>query len=241
MANANENVKPVTQIEDLPDPQVSDPQVGQAYEPASEPSVTLEAVEALLDKKFQSMKDTRLGKMEAKLTDMESAFAEVRKLTSAGMSSEEAQAKVLGEKRIQDLESQIQALQTGKEIPAQSPGGEKAVSWKERQASILSEHGIAADDPRNIELLRNSSTQEEYVKSLEQKINDWSFADTKKPQPSGDTVAQTVPSVPAGDGSYTPEKYKADMLAAIGDKNKIKAIKAAARKDGVDVDNIGFV
>jgi hypothetical protein len=71
-------------------------------------------------------------------------------------------------------------------------------------------------------------------------VQEWSFTDETKPQPSGTTVAQVVPTVPAGDGSYTAEKYKTDMLAAVGKPDEVRRIKEAARKDGVDVDNIGF-
>lgn len=241
MANANENVNPEPMTEDLPEPQITGKPAGQSYEPASGSSVTLEAVEQMLDRKLQSIKDTRLGKMEAKLSDLEGAFAAVQQLKAAGMSDAQAQSKVLGEKRIQDLESEIQSLKTGKEVPVASPGG-GAQNWKNRQASILSEAGIKSDDPRVIEMLRkeNFQSHDAYLDALTKRANDWSFADAKKPQPSPSTIAQTVPAVVAGDGSYTKEKYAEDMLANRGNKTKLAEIKAKAQADGVDVNNIGF-
>lgn len=244
MANDNENVKPEAQISDVPTPEISAPPAGQAYDPASSSGVTLEAVEQMLDRKFQSMKDTRLGKMEAKLSDMESAFAAVQQLKKAGMTDAEAQSKVLGEKRIQDLESEIQAMKSGgKEVVAESPGGGKQF-LTEKQASILSNVGLSAKDPRFVQFLRDNpkfKSNEEYFDALDKQALVWQSEDAAKPVPSGSTVAQTIPSVPAGDGTYTPNKYKEDMLAAIGKPAEVKRIKAKAKADGVDVDNISFV
>lgn len=243
MANANEIVNPEPKIEEQPTPQISGKPAGQAYEPASGSGVTLEAVEQLLDRKLQSIKDTRLGKMEAKLTDLEGAFAAVQQLKAAGMSDADAQSKVLGEKRIQDLESQIQSLKSGKEVPATSPGGGKQL-LTETQAKILSSVGLTAKDPRFTQFLRDNptfSSNEEYFAALDRQALVWQAEDVRKPQPGPMSVAQTVSSVPAGDGSYTKEKYKADMLAARGKPDELRRVKEAARKDGVDVDNIGFV
>ena len=75
---------------------------------------------------------------------------------------------------------------------------------------------------------------------LEEQTFAWKQADANKPVPGPGTVAQITPSVPAGDGTYTAEKYKTDMLAAQGKPSELRRIKDQARKDGVKVDNIGF-
>ena len=245
MAKDTDVVNPETKIEaEVPTPQISETPAGQPLDPASDSGVTLEAVEQLLDKKFQSMKDTRLGKMEAKLTDMEGAFAAVQQLKASdpSMTDAEAQSKVLGEKRIQDLEAEIRTMREGKEVIAPLPGGDKQL-LTEKQASILDGVGLKASDPRFTQFLRDNpkfKTNEEYFEALDKQAITWQSDDAKKPQPSGTTVAQVVPAVPAGDGSYTAEKYKTDMLAAQGKPSEVRRIKAAAKADGVDVDNIGF-
>ncbi len=239
MANEKENVNPEPKIEgELPEPQISGTPAGQALAQAGDSSVTLEAVEQLLDKKFQSMKDTRLGKMEAKLTDMESAFAEVQKLTSGGMPNDEAQAKVLGEKRLQDVESELQAWKTGKEVSGVSAGVD-AQGWKERRASILSDAKIEGSDPRFIEFMKQSFTSHDDMnEKLFEITEEWSFADETKPVPSASTVAQIIPSIPAGDGSYTTEKYVEAIIAARGNKGKLSEIRAKAKADGLEIDRI---
>lgn len=242
MANENENVNPEPKIEEQPTPKISGDPAGQAYAQAGDSGVTLEAVEQLLDKKFQSMKDTRLGKLETKLSDMESAFAAVQQLKDAGMSDAEAQSKVLGEKRIQDLEIEIQALKSGKEVATSSAGAGEKKLLTEKQASILSNANLKTDDPRLVEFLRDNvfPSNEVYLEALDAKALEWQQQDAKKPQPSSSTVAQPVSTVPAGSGDYTAEKYKEDMLAARGKPSELKKIKAKAKADGVDVDNIGF-
>ena len=115
--------------------------------------------------------------------------------------------------------------------------------WTERQASILNEAGIDKTDRRLADLLksRTFSNHDEYIAELEKQAFQWKQDDAKKPQPTTATVAPTAPSIPVGDGSYNKEKYAQDMLAARGNPNELRRIKEAARADGVDVDNIGFV
>ena len=60
----------------------------------------------------------------------------------------------------------------------------------------------------------------------------------QQPTPSAaSAAAKGGSSVPATDAT---EQYKTDMIAARGRPGEIKAIKAQAIKDGVDVNNIGF-
>ena len=239
MANEKENVNPASQTEDLPEPQISEPQAGQSFAQAGDSSVTLKAVEELLDRKFQSMKDTRLGKMETKLDDLEGAVRKYEDLQAQGLSKDQALNQMQGDKELGDIKSQLASLLEGKAPEASAGAG--SLGWKERRASILSEAGIEGNDPRFVDFMKQKfSSYDDMNEQLFKQAEGWSFTDEQKPKPSASTVAQIVPSVPSGDGTYTEEKYKTDMLAASGDKNKLKAIKAAARADGVDVDNIGF-
>ena len=244
MANANENVNPTPQNEGaLPEPQISGEQAGQAYEPASGSSDVLKSflespeLKEYIGNQVKSQQDVRLGKYGTRLENLEDAITQYE-AEKGGTVDAKALSALQGVQRNKDLVARLEALEGGK-VPDVSPGG-GAKDWKDQQASILSKHEIDVNDPRNLELIRNSASQEEYVKSLESTAGEWSFTDTKKPKPSASTVAGTVPNIPSGDGSYTADKYAEDMNKARGNRTEIQRIKAAARADGVDVDNIGF-
>jgi len=239
MAEANESVNPALTIESLPDSQIASKPAGQPYEQAGESSVTLKAVEELIQKQFQSLKDTRLGKMESQLNDLEGAVAKYEALQSQGLSKDQALNQMQGDRELQDIKAKLDSVLGGNKAVPSPGGGEK--SWGERQQAILDNAGIDKNDSRIVELLRTSKSKQGFLADLEAKTFEWKQSDVNKPQPSASTVASTIPSVPSGDGSYTVDKYKTDMLAAQGKPDEVKRIKAAARADGVPVDNIAFI
>ena len=239
MANANESVNPELTIESLPDSQIASKPAGQPYEQAGESSVTLKAVEELIQKQFQSLKDSRLGKMESQLNDLEGAVRKYEALQSQGLSKDQALNQMQGERELQDIKAKLDSvLGDNKAVPSTGVG-EK--SWGEKQQAILDNAGIDKNDSRIVELLRASKSKQGFLAELEEKSFAWKQADVNKPKPSASTVAQTIPSVPSGDGSYTADKYTSDMLAAQGKPSELQRIKAKARADGVPVDNIGFI
>jgi len=239
MAEANESVNPALTIESLPDSQIASKPAGQPYEQAGESSVTLKAVEELIQKQFQSLKDTRLGKMESQLNDLEGAVAKYEALQSQGLSKDQALNQMQGDRELQDIKAKLDSVLGGNKAVPSTGVGEK--SWGERQQAILDNAGIDKNDSRIVELLRTSKSKQGFLADLEAKTFEWKQSDVNKPQPSASTVASTIPSVPSGDGSYTVDKYKTDMLAAQGKPDEVKRIKAAARADGVPVDNIAFI
>lgn len=246
MANAKDNVEPTPQIESNPSPQISGDQGGQSFEQAGGKSVDFSAFldspefDAYIEKKVQSKQDVRFGKYGTRLDSLEGALSKYDSLIASGMSKDQATEKMRADQELADLKAAVQELGGSLSRPSAGTGGKP---WTETQASILAESGIQKDDRRLTDLLRENTfaSHEEYLKVLEAKTFEWKQADAKKPQPTSATVASTAPGVPVGSGEYTPEKYKNDMLAARGKPNELKRIKAAARADGVDVDNIGFV
>ena len=246
MAKDTEIVNPDARIEDLPEPQISAPPAGQTFDPAKGSGVTLSEVlespelQEYIKKTVKSQQDTRLGKYGTRLDNLEGAIEKYESLQMQGLSKDQALNQMQGDQELQDVKDQLAQILSGN-VTAPSPGGGEA-SGREQEATILKNEGIAIDDPRVVELLRTQeySSKDEYLKDLKEKAFGWRQADAKKPQPSATTVAQTIPSIPVGDGTYTAEKYVEDMLAARGKPEEIKRIKAAARADGVDVDNIGF-
>ena len=237
MANDGNQVEPTPQIESNPSPQISGDQGGQGLSQAGGQSADLSEIKDYIQKEIQSLKDVRFGKHETRLDSLEGALSKYESLVAGGMSKEQATDRMRLDQKLADLEQAIQG-----QAPSQASAGTGVKPWTERQASILSEASIPKDDRRLTDLLKENTfaNHEEYLKVLEAKAFEWKQADAHKPQPSPGTVAQTAPSLPVGDGTYTKDKYKTDMLAARGKPNELKRIKAAAKADGVDVDNIGF-
>ena len=186
------------------------------------------------------LKDTRLGKMESKLTDLEGAIAKYDNLIDSGMSKPQALAQMQGDKQIEDLVSEVASLKSGN-VDVPSPGGGEQ-TWENQEATILERDGISKEDDRLFELLKSNTyaSHDEYVKDLNEKAFTWRQEDAKKPVPSDSTIAQIIPSVPTGDGKYSEETYKEAVVAARGKPEEITKIRDQALADGVDVYNISF-
>ncbi len=215
MANEKENVNPEPKIEgELPEPQISGTPAGQALAQAGDSSVTLEAIEKLIKREVQSVKDTRFGKHETRLDKLESPESTVERyeaLQAQGLSKDQALNQMQGDKELGDIKSQLASLLEGK-VPAVS-AGVGAQDWKERRASILSDAKIEGSDPRFIEFMKGEySSYDDMNEKLFTRAEEWSFADETKPKPSAATVAQTVPAVVAQDGKF--DEYSDDQLAA---------------------------
>ena len=64
----------------------------------------------------------------------------------------------------------------------------------------------------------------------------------EKPEPSSSTIGQMINSVPiVEDDKWAKREYAEEMLNAVGNPDKLRAIKKKYREQGVDVDRIGFV
>ena len=240
MAKDTDVVNPEPTIEEQPTPQIEGAPAGQPLDPASGSEVTLESFRDMVREEMQSVKDTRIGKSETRLDNLESAIAQYE-AEKGGTVDVPALSKLQGVQRETELLERLEALEGGNVVTPSAGAGRELLT--EKQASILSGVGLTASDPRFTQFLRDNpkfKTNEEYFETLDKQAIAWQSDDANKPQPSGTSVAQVVPAVPSGDGSYTAEKYKTDMLAAQGKPSEVRRIKEAARKDGVDVDNIGF-
>ena len=210
MAKDTDVVNPAPTIEDLPDTQIAGTPAGQPLDQAASSAVTLEEVEKLIQKQFQSMKDTRLGKMETQIGDMEGAIAKYEAL-KGGTVDPKALGKLQSDQENQDLKARLEILESGNVVAPSAGAGEP--SWAEKQATILDKAGIDKNDPRIAELLRTSESKQDFVVSLEEQTFAWKQEDAKKPQPSLGTVAQIIPSVVAEKGAL--DAYNDEQL---GDK-----------------------
>jgi len=237
MAKDTEAVKSPETIDELPDSPIASAPAGQPLDQAGDSAATLESMRGMIREEMQSIKDTRIGKSETRLDNLESAIAQYE-AEKGGTVDPKALSKLQGVQREKELLERILALEGGNKPEVSAGAG--ATDWAGKQASILDNAGIPKDDPRIVELLRTASDKQDFVTKLEEQTFAWKQADANKPQPSAGTVAQNIPSVPTGSGDYTVDKYTEDMLAARGNKAKLQRIKAAAKADGVEVDNIGF-
>ena len=244
MANDHDPVAQTPTIESLPDSPIAGQSAGQDSNQASASSVDFKKLfespefDEFIEKKVQSKQDKRLGQYGTKIESLEEAISQYVSLTGSTVNAE-ALNKMQEKQSLADMRAELEALKGGTMVAPSAGAGEK--SWAEKQQAILDNAGIDKNDPRIVELLRASGSKQEFIANLEEKSFAWKKADVSKPQPSAGTVAQTIPSVPSGDGTYTKDKYKTDMLAARGKPNELARIKAAAKADGVDVDNIGFI
>ena len=216
MAKDTESVKPVSQIDDLPDQSVSETPVGQPLDQAGTSAVNLKALlespefEEFIDKKVQSKQDKRLGQYGTKLENLEAAIAQYE-AEKGGTVDTTALSKLQITQRNKELLERVQVLESGNVAVPSAGAGEK--SWGERQQAILDNAGIDKSDPRIVELLRASKSKQEFIAELEEQSFAWKQADVNKPQPSPSTVAQVTPSVIPHEGAYK------DMSSdALGDK-----------------------
>lgn len=248
MSDKTKDVVDASESEGMPTPEFSQP-LPQDSPGADDALVNTlierltPAMQEIVKKAAQSEKDKGIAKASkdasdalAGVNDMR-AFYDKMKAYTERYGSEDA--ALLEMERDAKIDQAIRSQNSG-----QISVGAERKPWTERQAEILKEARLEPNDARMAEWLRESgkfANEDAYIESLAKKAFEWSQSDAKKPVPSAGSVAQITPSVPSGDGKYTAEKYKENMLAAVGDKKKIEAIKAAAKADGVDVDNIGFV
>jgi len=235
MTNVTENVADVTQIEETPDPQISETPVEQSLGQVKDEFVTLSEVKKLL----QSEKDVRFGKYGTRLDNLEDAIDKYEALRG-GEVDKKVLSKMVGEQDLADIKQELADMRSGDS--GDIPAGAGVQPWGVRQDELLESAGLKKTDPRAVELAKSKPnwTVDEWLSELNDKSLEWRNADLNKPQPSSASVAQTTASIPSGSGEYTAASYGEAMLAASGNKAELNRIKARARADGVDVDNIGF-
>ena len=240
MAKDTEAVNLDSQTEgELPKPQISEQPAGQPLDQAGDSSANLESLRAMVREELQSVKDTRIGKSETRLDNLEAAIAQYE-AEKGGTVDKSALSKLQGVQREKELLARLEILEGGN-VAASSPGGGEQ-TWENQEATILERDGISKEDPRLFELLKSNTyaSHDEYVKDLNEKAFTWRQEDAKKPVPSDSTIAQIIPSVPTGDGKYSEVTYKEAVVAARGKPEEITKIRDQALADGVDVYNISF-
>ncbi len=180
---------------------------------------------------FQSLKDTRIAKLESAQEETSTRLDQYEKYRESGLTP--AQAK--RELAVDEL------LANRKPQPVQQPvnSGLTAVEAQALASSLTSGLLPEAQQAVLTQVGQNAFPNQE---ALNKFVVKQSAAVASKPvatpASSSSPSAQSTAS-PAGSEELTT-KYSKDMIAARGKPGEIRAIKDQARKDGVDVDNIGF-
>jgi len=104
-------------------------------------------------------------------------------------------------------------------------------------AEVVKEYGLDENDAEVIDIYRRYSDPNEQEKAALRLAA--SRARKENPSVSASPTIQGRPNAPAGIEQLTKE-YQKNMIAAAGNKAKVKELKDAARKAGVPVDSIVF-
>ena len=138
MANVPEVVNQPSTIDELPD-SIAEVTAGQPLDPASGSADTLESLRGMIREEMQSVKDTRIGKSETRLDNLESAIAQYE-AEKGGTVDVPALSKLQGVQREKELLERISALEGGNK-PKESTGV-GSEDWAGKQASVLENAGI---------------------------------------------------------------------------------------------------
>ncbi len=200
------------------------PQTSMSNSPSVE-DLTAKLLEALTPKldelitrKVQSTKDKRFSKIEGGIGDIQQILAEAKELKGKGLNDDQVEDKMLLRRLVESLS-----------VTAEAPGQAQPVVG-DHARKILSDAGIAENDPDAVELARKS-----YASEAERVTAFASLAiqRTRKPQPNPAQVVQTAPAnVPNVD--LAAEHLK-EIIAAKGDLRAIVEIDKKYRRLGLQV------
>ncbi len=197
-----------------------------------------------LDDETRSNKDRAVKKTNERLDEFEerfqSTFDRVYSLMEQHGISKEA---ALGVVKQQDEEAETKAyireiretLKSGV-LPTSASSGSGVPSGG-KVAEVVKEFGIDENDADVIDIYRRHSDPNEQEKAALRLAA--SRARKENPSISASPTIQGRPNAPAGIEQLTKE-YQKNMIAAAGNKARIKELKEAARKAGVPVDSIVF-
>ena len=197
-----------------------------------------------LDDETRSNKDRAVKKTNERLDEFEerfqSTFDRVYSLMEQHGISKEA---ALGVVKQQDEEAETKAyireiretLKSGA-LPTSATSGNGVPSGG-KVAEVVKEFGLDENDAEVIDVYRRYSNPDEQEKAVLRLAA--SRARKENPSVSASPTIQGRPNAPAGIEQLTKE-YQKNMIAAAGNKARIKELKEAARKAGVPVDSIVF-
>jgi hypothetical protein len=218
--------------EGLPIPKLETPS------PVSSPSSSVD-IEAIADKVAEKIqRDLRMAQSKkdknAELVKKTYGINDLSELEEMGV---EIPEKVKWEYRLRNLEgSRTQPEST---VKTPSPGSGAALTAQD-VSQIITDLQLDANDPQVIEGLRGTYRSRDHFESHMTKL---ALGRATKQPPS--LSAAPVGSAPVSPSDPSVEQstreYQKDMIAARGDKAKLRAIKDKAIKDGVPVDRIAFV
>ena len=213
---------------------------GNSDQPNSQTEQTDSLVKALLgspefsdklSQAVQSQKDRRFSKIEQTQEEQKDRLDRAMELVQDGKSPTEAKNQI-------DLEDMI-AEYRGKGAQQPVVASEATADNSVKISTLLKQAGVdpSTDYGKSIAdglVNTNFQSSDQANKAIIQEMGRLAT----KPTPNAASA-----SLQGGGSPPTPdatEQYKNDMIANRGDRAKLRAIKAQAKKDGVDVHNVGF-
>jgi murein L,D-transpeptidase YcbB/YkuD len=161
-------------------------------------------LQRIVDAKWQSGKDSRIGKLMGKVDSFESQLAEFKKWTGQGKSEEEALL-------LMQLARSLPSAANPQAEPAApaAPAGNQAAQTPSVDTELLSVLGLAATDPDVTALLAQGKTDAQSFIEL---------AKAKKAKPAAPPNAATI--LPTGGGSAAPGE---DLDTITAELNRLMA------------------
>jgi hypothetical protein len=225
-----------TTQDDPQEPQVAQPRFASASQNEVEPSQTAEDFDAVIDrlidspkfeeklaKKFQSVKDKRIGRMEKDLGEVKDTLATVdldryKALLDKGLDHEDAKWRIQMENAVMQRETPVNEKPQTAFNP--KPQG-KVEDWTVRQRDILDIAGITENDPAFIQFAsRDWDNPDQYLGELKKWVK------TKQPPDTPATLVQ-----PSGSGGSGKGKSVDELAAELAELQKEPSKHKERRKE----------
>jgi hypothetical protein len=187
-------------------------------------------VEDVSERKAKSLQDRRFSKIEKNLSGAEQAINLFKSLKEQGLSDEDALYRIKTESTIDELKQTIQGL-GGKTT---SPSVGTGVDVAKRQSQILSDAGIAMDDPGVAEFVGNYNGNDinQYLIDFQNYVIKRL---SKKPAPNPANIQPGKTGTPPGDIPLM-EQYREELKQIRrGDTMAITNLKNKYRHKGLDI------
>lgn len=188
-------------------------------------------VEETTKRQVQSMKDVRFDRQEKRLSSLEETAAAIKEKMQGGASYDEAVDELGKEQRLNSLEEKLEHALTGGNS-SEEPSDTGFRNWASEQATILSQVGLEADDPRIVELRREHEDPNDYLEAL----SDFAWKHGRSQGSEGSSAelgTETDESPPKEDLRAQYEKEKEALPR--GNIKMLTELKQKYREKGLDI------
>ena len=185
-------------------------------------------IQQTIERQVQSTKDKRIQKLEGRL-------GMLAELEEQGATIPE---NLKQEMRFRDLEARL--TQPAQPVSVRDDGSSQQKQAVTDAIAELSKYDLTTNDPAFFELLRGHYQSRDAFDAQVQRYIVGKLSPQKNPNPAD--IVQSPITAGATDKSPETlvENYKKDMRAARGKPEQLRAIKAKAQKEGVNIFDVDF-